>query len=80
MLYLNEGFQGGETNFLRSDGACERAVVPETGMALLFRHDMLHEGALLRGGVKYAMRSDVMFEYEMHVGGVIDEDEIIEVL
>lgn len=63
MLYLNGRFQGGETNLLNEyDGSCDNAIVPEPGKVSLFRHDVYHEGAMLKGGIKYAMRSDVMFE------------------
>lgn len=34
---------------------------PSTGEALLFDHDIRHEGALLEEGVKYAIRTDVMY-------------------
>jgi hypothetical protein len=55
MVYLNDGFAGGETCF---DGA---TVVPERGMALLFRHRQRHQGATVREGRKYVLRSDVMY-------------------
>ncbi|XP_076470998.1 uncharacterized protein LOC143300938 isoform X2 [Babylonia areolata] len=61
-LYLNEGFHGGSTTFLskrKDDERCE--VVPKTGSALIFQHNMLHEGSKLEKGRKYAMRTDVMF-------------------
>ena len=35
--------------------------MPAAGLALVFDHTLLHEGALLKKGVKYAMRTDVMF-------------------
>jgi predicted 2-oxoglutarate/Fe(II)-dependent dioxygenase YbiX len=57
MVYLNEGYQGGETRFIES----KRDVVPRTGMALLFTHAMLHDSAPLISGRKYVLRSDVMF-------------------
>jgi predicted 2-oxoglutarate/Fe(II)-dependent dioxygenase YbiX len=57
MVYLNEGFAGGETAFLDH----ERIIVPRRGMALLFEHLVLHEGCEVKRGVKYALRSDVMF-------------------
>jgi predicted 2-oxoglutarate/Fe(II)-dependent dioxygenase YbiX len=61
MVYLNDGYAGGETNFdLRyPHGAV--SVVPKAGMALLFVHHLLHEGAPLREGRKYVLRSDVMY-------------------
>lgn len=57
MVYLNEGFEGGETSFLdlRVD------VQPKIGRALLFQHHLLHEGCEVRRGVKYAVRTDVMY-------------------
>jgi prolyl 4-hydroxylase len=57
MVYLNDGFDGGETRFLDLDVA----VRPRTGMALLFQHHLLHEGSVVRSGVKYVLRSDVMY-------------------
>ena len=56
MLYLNGGFEGGETNF--QSGV---SINPEAGMVLVFRHALYHEGAALVSGRKYVLRSDVMF-------------------
>ena len=55
LVYLNDGYEGGETNFR------DATVVPETGMLLLFEHPNWHEGAALTSGVKYVLRSDVMY-------------------
>lgn len=55
MIYLNDDFDGGETNF------GEVTIKPETGMALVFVHDLLHEGCAVTKGRKYALRSDVMY-------------------
>ena len=57
MVYLNEGFAGGETRFFESGVT----VTPRTGLALLFQHFLLHEGASVTAGVKYALRTDVMY-------------------
>ncbi len=57
IVYLNEGFEGGETGFLDFDVT----AVPRTGSALLFQHQMLHEGVSVRAGTKYVLRSDVMY-------------------
>jgi prolyl 4-hydroxylase len=57
MVYLNDGFEGGETAFLD----LEQRVVPRRGMALLFTHCVLHEGCEVTRGVKYVVRSDVMY-------------------
>ncbi|HEX2571667.1 MAG TPA: 2OG-Fe(II) oxygenase [Polyangia bacterium] len=57
MVYLNEGFEGGQTAFLD----WERAIVPRTGHALLFQHRLVHEGCPVRSGLKYVLRTDVMY-------------------
>ena len=57
MVYLNDDFSGGETTFLDYD----EVVTPRTGSALLFQHMLVHEGSVVRTGVKYVLRSDVMF-------------------
>ena len=57
IVYLNEGFGGGETAMLDLD----QVIVPRTGRALLFQHAILHEGCAVTSGVKYAVRSDIMY-------------------
>ncbi len=57
MVYLNDDFQGGSTAFL--DLGID--VRPRTGMALLFQHRLLHEGSTVVSGIKYVLRSDVMY-------------------
>jgi predicted 2-oxoglutarate/Fe(II)-dependent dioxygenase YbiX len=67
MIYLSARFVGGETVFnLRRHGVVRDddevlTVVPEAGMALLFRHDVLHTGAAVEDGTKYVLRTDVMY-------------------
>lgn len=56
MLYLSEGFKGGETRFLDKVD-----VVPKTGSVLLFDHPILHEGCEVQKGRKYCIRTDVMY-------------------
>ena len=57
MVYLNDGFGGGETKFLDFD----LNVIPRAGTALFFQHQLLHEGAPVLSGVKYVLRTDVMY-------------------
>ncbi|KAL0481886.1 PKHD-type hydroxylase [Acrasis kona] len=70
MIYLNGGFKGGSTNFLKKIDrdtkivTCE--VPPERGLVLVFPHHLLHEGEPLGNKQKYIMRSDLMFE-KIHV-------------
>ncbi len=60
LVYLNGGCQGGETRlYLDTGGTYD--VVPQEGLALLFEHDIAHEGVALEGGVKYVVRSEVLY-------------------
>ena len=61
MLYLNTPEKGGDTNFLSYSGHHVSPVAPKAGMALLFDHDLLHEGATLVKGHKYCIRTDIMY-------------------
>jgi predicted 2-oxoglutarate/Fe(II)-dependent dioxygenase YbiX len=55
LIYLNDDYEGGETKF----NDC--IVEPKTGMLLVFKHELLHEGAKVEQGIKYVLRSDVMY-------------------
>lgn len=55
MIYLNDGFKGGTTLFSNTE------IVPAKGMALLFVHELGHEGCVVTDGRKYVLRSDVMY-------------------
>jgi predicted 2-oxoglutarate/Fe(II)-dependent dioxygenase YbiX len=63
LFFLNDGFEGGETRFRvrDSDGPQTVGVKPITGHALIFRHELLHEGAAVTAGRKYILRTDVMY-------------------
>jgi predicted 2-oxoglutarate/Fe(II)-dependent dioxygenase YbiX len=62
MVYLNEDFTGGETKFYLANRMPRLEVKPERGMALVFIHWQLHEGAPVEQGRKYVLRTDVMYE------------------
>eukprot|EP01088_Endostelium_zonatum_P004867 TRINITY_DN16230_c0_g1_i1.p1 TRINITY_DN16230_c0_g1~~TRINITY_DN16230_c0_g1_i1.p1 ORF type:complete len:297 (+),score=67.66 TRINITY_DN16230_c0_g1_i1:72-962(+) len=80
MLYLNDGYEGGTTNFINEEQMLFRdpetnkfraeeknitnKLQPKAGMCLIFNHSLLHEGARLVSGVKYILRSDVMYQRE----------------
>lgn len=64
MIYLNEDSVGGETRFALNNSPEIVTVVPRTGMALLFLHTLRHEGAPVLSGLKYVLRSDVMYSPE----------------
>jgi hypothetical protein len=82
LVYLNGGFEGGETSFFlpesEGDGSssvesCDdlqyihaRGVVPQLGSVLCFPHgaakgSLVHEGSAVREGVKYIIRTDVLY-------------------
>ncbi len=56
MVYLNEDMKGGETRFMNC------SIQPKTGKALIFRHELVHEGSPVIEGVKYVLRTDVMYK------------------
>jgi prolyl 4-hydroxylase len=56
MIYLNVVKKGGETNFDKC------TIVPKTGEALIFAHELWHEGTEVLEGVKYVLRTDVMYK------------------
>jgi hypothetical protein len=55
IFYLNDGFQGGETDF------SGRSVTPRRGAAILYPHERRYEGRPVFAGVKYVLRTDVMY-------------------
>ena len=64
MVYLNAGFTGGETRFRAGPGDARSVpfdIVPEAGKALLFAHERWHEGVPVLDGVKYAVRTDILY-------------------
>ncbi|MDR2237273.1 MAG: 2OG-Fe(II) oxygenase [Chryseobacterium sp.] len=56
MIYLNDDFEGGETEF-----ESLFTVAPKKGSALFFYHPLRHEGKTLINGIKYVLRTDVMY-------------------
>jgi hypothetical protein len=76
MLYLNDDFVGGTTNFMSSTGCrmdetikeeMERGYTvdfkldPKPGMCIIFDHMILHEGAPVTQGEKFIARTDLVF-------------------
>lgn len=56
---LNEN-DGGATIFYENGGIY--SVIPKTGRVLLFEHDIEHESSILKNGLKYCIRTDVMYK------------------
>lgn len=72
LVYFNDDFEGGETRFQEQ---LEGTVVPRRGLVAIFQHKLRHEGCPVRGGTKYAMRSDVVYESDRPIGRLGDPFE-----
>jgi predicted 2-oxoglutarate/Fe(II)-dependent dioxygenase YbiX len=60
LLYLNDDFAGGATEF---EGL---TVAPRRGAALCFRHELRHKGCPVMQGRKYVLRSDILYPNRPH--------------
>ena len=58
LIYLNDVETSGETKFYVEP---ELSFQPKTGFGLLFQHPIVHEGCEVLSGVKYVIRTDVMY-------------------
>jgi len=56
IVYLNDDFEGGATSF------GDLQITPKIGMALIFAHAIRHEGLATTSGLKYVLRSDIMYK------------------
>lgn len=72
LIYLSDDFVGGETIFYQDTGMrkpCQETrqavVVPQQGQVLIFEHQQLHEGAPVSSGIKYVLRTDVMYKHAL---------------
>ncbi|XP_066936902.1 uncharacterized protein [Clytia hemisphaerica] len=62
-LFLNEECDGGASTFVSlKDLSVTYPCEPKTGRLILFQHNIFHEGSLVKGGHKYALRSDFMYK------------------
>ena len=65
-IYLNDVQEedGGATTFIADTYNRiyqDYSVIPKVGRVLLFEHDIEHEGSILKNGLKYCIRTDVMY-------------------
>lgn len=67
LVYFNDDFTGGETAFCEQ---IDQLVTPRAGMVALFQHKIRHEGRPVLTGIKYAMRTDVVYEADDSIGNV----------
>lgn len=59
LVYLSGDVEGGETVFVDD---LDR-VAPAVGRGLIFNHLATHYGDKVRSGVKYTLRSDILYQY-----------------
>jgi len=60
-IFLNEGFNGGETEFIDENGRVVVSAKPCPGRAAVFDQQILHRGNLVTGKIpKYLLRTDIM--------------------
>jgi prolyl 4-hydroxylase len=73
LVYLNDDFTGGTTNFFPHKQHCRFlrdielkvptvVVTPQKGSGLVSLHTILHEGSAVEDGLKYVVRTDIVFE------------------
>jgi prolyl 4-hydroxylase len=63
-IYLNDGYNGGETLFYTEEYYGQVVAythIPKRGDILLFDQSLLHEGAILKSGTKLCVRTEVMY-------------------
>lgn len=58
MIYLNDNYEGGTTIFNNL------TIKPKQGTVLIFQHDLEHEGSAVQLGIKYVLRTDIMYRLE----------------
>lgn len=61
LLYLNEGYDGGRTEFLDKTESAWVAIPPHVGSVAIQNQDLVHRVPPLEAGRKYALRTDVMY-------------------
>lgn len=61
-IFLNDDFEGGETDFLNSSNPLDLrfSVKPKSGRGALFYAQQYHRGNRILSGEKYLIRTDVM--------------------
>ncbi len=62
LIYLNDDFEGGETTLVLEG----EEIIPKAGSMFLFEHKIMHCGRPVTKGVKYVMRTDVMYKLKVY--------------
>lgn len=67
MIYLNEEFDNGHTIFFKSGPSSNPPeemgkYKPQCGDLIVFDHELWHSGEIVNNGIKYVMRSDIIYD------------------
>lgn len=68
MIYLNDEFKDGCTRFYKGELDVEKShemfykLKPKTGMCIIFNQHIVHDGEIVKDGLKYIMRTDVFYK------------------
>lgn len=60
LIYLNDNYEGGQTQFYSDEFQKTAAIQPEKGMALLFDIDLWHQGEEVISGQKYWIGCEII--------------------
>ena len=62
LIYLNDTFEGGETEFKSSAKNSRNTIIkPEEGKLIIFSHELPHRARSVIRGTKFVLRSDLYF-------------------
>ncbi len=59
-VFLNDNFEGGETDFFYEDKTLRFSCKPKIGRGAIFYNQQFHQGNKVLSGNKYLFRTDVM--------------------
>jgi len=74
LIYLNDGFDGGHTDFFLDKSHCRflseretrppptHSIVPAVGSAVCSLHTIFHQGNAVHSGTKYVVRTDIIYQ------------------
>ena len=61
VIYLNDDYIGGNTTIFLKDFKLI-SIKPLTGKALILQQNIEHQGDIIKKGIKYILRSDLMYK------------------
>ena len=85
LIYLNDNFVGGETVFLCPNkfdvpqpppaslaSSFLVSITPQIGKCVIFEHNLFHAGLPLSSGVKWILRTDILFEKNNNPSPIVE--------